>query len=68
MQWKRVAGTAGLGLGTVVWALSQAAQGDWAFFALAGVLTLATNLTIVELFERRPREAAVRAEHPQRRV
>ncbi|MEZ5367095.1 MAG: hypothetical protein R2748_33355 [Bryobacterales bacterium] len=54
---KRVLGTAGVGLSTVVWALSQAAKGEWAFFALAGVLALATQLTIGEMFERRPRAA-----------
>jgi hypothetical protein len=58
MPIKRVLGTAGVGLGTVVWALTHAAQGEWAFFALAGVLSLATQLTIVELFEKRPRAAA----------
>ena len=61
MPIKRVLGTAGVGLGLVVWALTQAAKGDWAFFALAGVLALATQLTIVEVFEKRPRAVVIPA-------
>jgi hypothetical protein len=41
--------------------LVQAAEGDLAFYALAAVLTLVTNLSIVELSEKRPRAARVMA-------
>ena len=61
MHFKRVLGTAGIGLFAIVWALVQAAQGEWAFYALAGVLALATDLTIVEIFERRPGATPVAA-------
>lgn len=68
MAIKRVLGTAGVGLSMVVWSLSQAAKGDWAFFALAGVLALATQLTIGEMFERRPRTAAAQVLDPAARL
>lgn len=55
---KRMLATAGLGLSSVVWAVAQAAQGDWEFYALAVALTVATNLTIVEMTDGRVRRAA----------
>ncbi len=61
MHFKRVLATAGIGLTAVVWTLMRAAQGDWSYYALAAVLTLATNLTIGELFDRRPQATPARA-------
>jgi len=55
---KRMLLTAGLGLSSVVWAVAQAAQGDWELYALAVALTVATNLTIVEMTDGRVRRAA----------
>jgi hypothetical protein len=43
-----------LGLASVVWTVAQAARGDWEFYALAVVLTVATNLTVVEIVDKRP--------------
>ncbi len=45
----RTLAAAGVGLASVVWAVVQAAQGDWAFYALALALTVATNLTVAEI-------------------
>ena len=46
---RRALAAAGLGLSSVVWAVAQAARGDWEFYALAVVLTVVTNLTVVEI-------------------
>lgn len=67
----RVLATAGLGLASVVWAVAEAARGEWEFYALAIVLTVATNLTVVEMTAGRSRKAlapvvnaAIPEEHP----
>jgi hypothetical protein len=65
MHLKRVLGTAGIGLFAIVWALVRAAEGDWAFYALACALAIATNLTIVEMSDRRPLATPAPAPQPE---
>jgi hypothetical protein len=65
MHLKRVLGTAGIGLFAIVWTLVQAAEGEWAFYALACALAVATNLTIMEMSNRRPEAASSSAPQPE---
>ena len=50
---RRMMATATLGLAAVVWAVVQAAQGDWGFYGLAVALTIATNLTVARVTQPR---------------
>ena len=52
-EQRRALAAAGLGLVSVVWAVAQAARGEWEYYALAIVLTVATNLTVVDITSRR---------------